>query len=923
MGYSPALMDTLQHGAGNQSAEAMARVHVGGYEIKGVIGEGGTGAVYRGRHVASDRTVAIKILHDRGARQKEVVEQFIGEARATSRIRHPNVIEVTDLGTTPEGTVFLVMEYLEGESLRNRLHSVQHLPLFEAINILRQVARGLGAAHEAGIVHGCLKPADIFLCSRKGRRRIVRRSKAQGMRLVVEPEENFDLVKLLDFGMARFLDLAPGARAPAGAVSGTLHYLSPEQAQGEPTDQRSDIYSLGAVFYEMITGTVPFDGESLLDILRGHVSGQVIAPSRRTPGAGIHMRIDELILKCLKKNPNLRFVDTSELCEALDACITDRAFLRDAHRLPGIVESGIDLSEASPEAREDPARSAEKPAAAPGAAKSAVTSVAEEPAATSGAQKTAVAPAAEKPALVLPKPPAAVPVAAKPSAPSVTEKPATVLHKPAAVPVAAKAAVAPEAEKPTGPIVLHKPAAAPVAAKPAAASVAEKPAVVPAAAKPASFLRKPAAAPVAEKPAAFPLVAKSTAALFAEKPVAAPAVRVPAKTPTADDPAAAVLTPPPTMVAQADDPAAAVLTPPPTMVATADDPAAAVLTPPPAAVVMADDPASSVNTPPPAARAADLPAGFSVGSDGQPSRMNLARPEAIVPDADERPERFDRAPSSRRPWVMALASLLLLGAGIAVWAARSGLAPSSTKPVVTLQTAPAPTPAPAPLAAAPVPAVPAAPAAPVPPPSPPPLAAAPVVTPAAPAAAPAAALPRLEPAVPAAMARATARGPGKRASARIRHAQASRGSRTAPVIPAPSETETAPATELETAPAAEIETAPAAKPRPQPESEPPVPSIAPAEPKPSPPAPASADDLVREAQHAWMAGHYALAISKAQAALKAEPKHAQAVQAYEIIATSSCAIGQAGTAREAASHLSDTERELVRTMCKASGVTIE
>jgi serine/threonine protein kinase len=742
MGHSPALQETLRHSAGTTrtcpkcgqiiagildrcphhaapplSAEAMARVgtRVGDYEIKSVIGEGGTGVVYRGRHVASDRPVAIKVLHDRGARKKDIVDQFIGEARATSRIRHPNVIDVTALGTTPDGTVFLAMEYLEGESLRNRLHQVQRLPLFEAINILRQVARGLGAAHEAGIVHGGLKPADIFLCRREGRRRIVRRSKAQGMRLVVEPEESFDLVKLLDFGMARFLDLAPGAQASAGAVSGTLHYLSPEQAQGQLADRQSDIYSLGAVFYEMVTGTVPFGGESLLDILRGHVSGQVIAPSRRTPGAGIDGRIDALILRCLKKNPSLRFASTDELCEALDACVTDCAFLRDAHRLPGIMESGIDLSETSPEARQDGARSAEKPAAAPVAEKSAVASV----------------------------------------------------------------------------------------------------------------LQKPAAAPVAEKPAAVPVVA-----------------------------------------------------------------------------------------PPPAIVAANLPAEIPAGFDNQPSRRILERPEAIISDVEQRPERFDLPAdvlhgkpgpaSSRRPQMIALAGVLLLGgAGIAFWAARSGSAHRTMKPVVALRTAPAPTPAP----------------------SPPPLAAVLVAAPAPPVApvAPAAALTGPEPAAPAKMAGATARGTGKLALSRTRPTRASSARRTALAISAPIETAPAPAVEPETSPAPAAESAPAAaaKPKPRSESESPAPIAATAEPEPTPPAPVNVDDLVREAQYAWMRGHYTAAISKAHSALKAEPRPAQAVQAYEIIATCSCAIGAADAAREAASHLSDTKREAVRAMCKENGVTIE
>jgi serine/threonine-protein kinase len=765
----------------------MARVgkRVGDYEIEGVIGEGGTGVVYRGRHVASDRPVAIKILHDQCARKKDLVEQFIGEARATSRIRHPNVIDVTDLGTTPDGTVFVTMEYLEGESLRNRLHQVQRLPLFEAINILRQVARGLGAAHEAGIVHGGLTPANIFLCRREGRRRIVRRSKAKGMRLAVEPEESFDLVKLLDFGTTRFFDLAPGAQPGAGALCGTPHYLSPEQAQGLPADQRSDIYSLGAVFYETVTGTVPFGGESLPDILTGHASGEVIAPSRRTPEAGIHARIDALILRCLKKKPPLRFASTGELCEALDACVSDCAFLRDAHLLPGIMESGIDLSGASPQARQDPARSAQKPATAP---------VAEKPAVAAVEQKTAVAA-----------------VVAKPTA-------ASVLWKPAAAPVVAKLAV---------PAVVAKPTAA-------------------------SVLWKPAPAPVVAKPAAVPVVAKPTAAPFAEKPATAPAAQAPAEAPMADDPAAAAI------------------------------------------------------APPPAAAAADLPAEISAAD--QPSQRTLERPEAIVSDVAERSERFDLEAdvfpgktgpaSSRRPQVIALAGMLLLGgAGIAVWAARSGSAQRTTKPVVALRTAPAPTPVP----------------------SPPPLAAAPVAAPAAPAApaaaAPAAALPRPEPAAPPEMARATARGPNKLASSRTRPARASSARRTAPVIPVP--LDTAPA------PAAESETAPAAEPEPQPESEPPVPRTATAEAEPTPPAPANVDDLVREAQHAWMSGQYAAAIGKAQAALKAEPKHAQAVRAYEIIATCSCAIGEADAAREAASHLSDSKRELVKAMCMKDGVTLE
>jgi hypothetical protein len=165
------------------------------------------------------------------------------------------------------------------------------------------------------------------------------------------------------------------------------------------------------------------------------------------------------------------------------------------------------------------------------------------------------------------------------------------------------------------------------------------------------------------------------------------------------------------------------------------------------------------------------------------------------------------------------------------------------------------------------------------------------------------------------MAGATARGTGKLALSRTRPTRASSARRTALAISAPIETAPAPAAEPETAPA------PAVEPEPQAESEPPAPIAATAEPEP--PAPANVDDLVREAQYAWMRGHYTAAISKAHSALKADPKPAQAVQAYEIIATCSCALGHADAAREAASHLSDTKREPVKAACAKNGVTIE
>ncbi|HEY5282157.1 MAG TPA: serine/threonine-protein kinase, partial [Polyangia bacterium] len=328
------------------SEEIMSRVGMvlRDHEIQGVIGEGGMGVVYRAQHVVIEKPVAIKVLHDRFARQKEMVEQFIVEAKAASRIRHPNIIDVTDFGTTPEGLVFLVMEYLDGESLEERLAHVDRLPVFDAVNIVKQVARGLGAAHGLGVVHRDLKPANIFLCQREGRRRIVRRAASpSGAQFVIEPEDKYDFVKLLDFGVAKFMDLGPSAATRAGVLCGTPHYLSPEQAQEQPATERSDLYALGAVFYEMITGSVPFDGSSMFEILKGHVVGDVVPPSQRAPHAGINARTDAVILRCLGKDPQQRFASADELCNALSDCVEDRAFLRDAHRLPGIADSGLDL----------------------------------------------------------------------------------------------------------------------------------------------------------------------------------------------------------------------------------------------------------------------------------------------------------------------------------------------------------------------------------------------------------------------------------------------------------------------------------------------------------------------------------------------------------------------------------------------------
>jgi serine/threonine protein kinase len=329
--------------------EVLRRIgsRVNNYRIDSILGEGGMGVVYKGEQVMLQKPVAIKILHERFARREGAAEQFLREARAASRVRHQNIVDVTDFGETQDGSIYFVMEYLEGESVEDVLAREHHIEIFSAVNIVRQIAHALAAAHDQGIVHLDLKPENIFLISREGRRKIVRRvdqNGGSGKEFVVEQEKEYDFVKLLDFGVAKFTqdNLGPGLGTRAGMVFGTPHYMSPEQARGEKVDPRSDIYSLGVLFYEMILGEVPFEGDVALDVLNAHVSTPPVPPNKRNPQIHVDPGTNRTISRCLLKRPDERYQTMDELLEALLDCFTDRVFLRDAHKLPGAVESGIE-----------------------------------------------------------------------------------------------------------------------------------------------------------------------------------------------------------------------------------------------------------------------------------------------------------------------------------------------------------------------------------------------------------------------------------------------------------------------------------------------------------------------------------------------------------------------------------------------------
>jgi serine/threonine-protein kinase len=219
----------------------------GKYRIVRLLGQGGMGAVYEGENTRIHRKVAIKVLHAGVAAKADVVQRFEREAQAAGRIGSEHIVEVLDLGNLPQGERYMVMEYLDGENLGDRIKTRRRLPPQDVAPIILQVLEGLKAAHAAGIVHRDLKPDNVFLITKGGRR---------------------DFVKVLDFGVSKFSALDDSmSMTKTGAVMGTPYYMSPEQARGAKIDARSDLYSVGVVMYQAVTGRVPFSAETFNELV--------------------------------------------------------------------------------------------------------------------------------------------------------------------------------------------------------------------------------------------------------------------------------------------------------------------------------------------------------------------------------------------------------------------------------------------------------------------------------------------------------------------------------------------------------------------------------------------------------------------------------------------------------------------------------
>lgn len=265
------------------------------YRIVGIVGDGGMGRVYAAEHVTLRRKLAIKVLKPELAQHEANVERFLQEARAASMIAHPNVVDILDFGQIPGGPVFFAMEFLEGEDLSELLRRLGRLPWPRVQPILLQVVRGLAAAHQCGVIHRDMKPANIFL---------------------VQRGDAIDQVKLLDFGIAKVtLRDRPGRLTGEGSVFGTARYMSPEQAAGLPVDARSDVYAVGILAYEMLSGRVPFDSDNFMRVATQHMNDPV--PPLRSMQPDVDPIVDSLVMRALAKGLEDRYPSMAELEAAI------------------------------------------------------------------------------------------------------------------------------------------------------------------------------------------------------------------------------------------------------------------------------------------------------------------------------------------------------------------------------------------------------------------------------------------------------------------------------------------------------------------------------------------------------------------------------------------------------------------------------
>lgn len=261
------------------------------YRVVAPIGRGAMGTVYRAEHTQIGKVVAIKLLHRELQEEPENVARFHREAESASRLNHPNTVHVFDFGRTKSGSLYIVMEYVDGDDLSKILEKDGAMPFGRVAYLCAQVAGSVSDAHDAGIVHRDLKPENIVI--------------AEG--------RDGETAKVLDFGLAKLFEGNMGTQVTSsGTIVGTPFYMSPEQIQGQELDGRSDIYAMGAIMYECVVGHPPFEAHNPVGVLSKHLSEEPSAPSGRSP-LSVPAEADAMILRCLQKDPNLRYQTAEEL----------------------------------------------------------------------------------------------------------------------------------------------------------------------------------------------------------------------------------------------------------------------------------------------------------------------------------------------------------------------------------------------------------------------------------------------------------------------------------------------------------------------------------------------------------------------------------------------------------------------------------
>ena len=296
------------------------------YYVEERLGAGGMGKVYRARHLSMDRPVAIKFLHQRFSDDEAARLRLLTEARAAVALRHSNAVSVTDFGHTVEGWVYIVMELLEGRTLREIVNREAPLETARATSIMLQASDAVGAAHQAGIIHRDLKPSNI---------------------LITQSADQPAVVKVLDFGIAKFYagnDDGESVSAQSNSVIGTPRYMSPEQHNGTELTPATDVYSLGVILYEMLTGMVPFSGSTPAEIAEKHINDTPHAP--REVVAASPEGVERIVLHALEKEPSDRPPNAAEfrreLLDAAERLGLEHHSIKTAPDIEALRDSGVE-----------------------------------------------------------------------------------------------------------------------------------------------------------------------------------------------------------------------------------------------------------------------------------------------------------------------------------------------------------------------------------------------------------------------------------------------------------------------------------------------------------------------------------------------------------------------------------------------------